>query len=78
MNTLVKRRAKTAHPRRHSRKWLNILHCVADFTIAGDINNPLPCISDGRTRNAACRRNNHLADGYRDGEIVYHKIGDSK
>ena len=54
------------------------MHCVADFAMARDVNNPQPCICDGRTRNAACKRNNQLTDGYRYGEVAYHETGGGK
>jgi hypothetical protein len=57
---------------------MNIMHCVAKFAMARNVNNPQPCICDGRTRYAACKRNDQLNVGYRYGEVAYHETGGSK
>jgi hypothetical protein len=51
---------------------------VADLALARDVNSHQPCICDGRTGNAACKRNNQLTDGYEYGEDAYHETGGSK
>jgi len=57
---------------------MNIMHCVADNAMARNVNNPQPCICDGRTRYSACKRNNQLTVGYRYGEVAYHETGGNK
>jgi hypothetical protein len=57
---------------------MNIMHCVVDFAMARNVNNPQHCICDGRTRYAACKRNNQLTDGYRYGEVAYYETGHTK